>query len=226
MGIGDALDRAFAGEDCELVRADETSRPMSIAPWTCDATASDHEMFVSRCQGPTLDVGCGPGRLSAALLARGVDAVGIDISHEAVRLARARGAVALQADVFDHFPGRKRWPYVLLADGNIGLGGDPLRLLRRVASLLATDGSALIDLAGTTGATTHEQVRLRIGHRYSVTFDWATVGTGAIHELARAAGLEVARMDHSSGRWVATLRHCGHYIPTPEPLYPVTITRT
>ena len=50
-----------------------------------------------------------------------------------------RGAVgrpALRRDVFEPLPGTGRWQTVLLADGNVGLGGDPLRVLRRAAELL------------------------------------------------------------------------------------------
>ncbi|HEY3143875.1 MAG TPA: class I SAM-dependent methyltransferase, partial [Acidimicrobiales bacterium] len=50
--------------------------------------------------GPVLDVGCGPGRLVHALLARGRAALGIDLSPSAVAEAKARGALVLRRDVF------------------------------------------------------------------------------------------------------------------------------
>jgi 2-polyprenyl-3-methyl-5-hydroxy-6-metoxy-1,4-benzoquinol methylase len=95
MSTSEALDRAFAGEMCELVHPDGSSRTMAIEGWQQNATAADLELFVDRCHGPTLDVGCGPGRLTAALTERGVDALGIDISLEAVRQTRDRGAPAV-----------------------------------------------------------------------------------------------------------------------------------
>ena len=43
-----------------------------------------------------------------------------------------RGVAALLRDVFDPVPGEGRWETALLADGNIGIGGDPVALLERV----------------------------------------------------------------------------------------------
>lgn len=206
MTTSEALDRAFAGEPCELVRADGTSRLMPITRWQSEATPADIELFIERCHGPTLDVGCGPGRLTAALTNRGLDTVGVDISGEAVRQTRQRGAAAVQVDIFDDLPGARTWQHVLLADGNIGMGGDPVRLLRRLAELLAPQGSALVELASTSGAV-HDQITLRIGRELSEPFSWATVGIDAIDDLADAAELKVSRIRNSSGRFVATLRH-------------------
>ncbi|WP_239310239.1 methyltransferase domain-containing protein, partial [Frankia sp. Cj3] len=76
--------------------------------------------LLRRCDGPTLDVGCGPGRLTVALTTRGVPVLGIDVAPFAVRLARRAGAAALCRDVFGRVPGERRWSALLLADGNIG----------------------------------------------------------------------------------------------------------
>jgi Methyltransferase domain len=107
--------------------------------WCRDHLAGDATLL-DRCVGSVLDVGCGPGRLTAALNTRGNRALGIDTSAAAVRLARRRGANAVRRDVFDPVPGNGRWRHVLLADGNIGIGGDPLRLLRRCRELLEPGG--------------------------------------------------------------------------------------
>src|SRR5204863_7462240 len=80
---------------------------------------------------PVLDVGCGPGRLVVGLARRGAVALGVDPAPAAVALARGRGAAVLQRSVFDPLPGHGRWRTIVLADGNIGIGGDPVRLLRR-----------------------------------------------------------------------------------------------
>ena len=65
-------------------------------------------------QGPTIDLGCGPGRLVARLIERGVPALGVDQSATAVGLARRSGAPALRRDVFEPLPGTGRWQTVLL----------------------------------------------------------------------------------------------------------------
>ena len=97
-------------------------------------TANSTMRFSDLCTGPTIDLGCGPGRLVARLVERGVPALGVDQSATAVGLARRSGAPALRRDVFEPLPGTGRWQTVLLADGNVGLGGDPWRVLRRAAS--------------------------------------------------------------------------------------------
>lgn len=207
MSAAQALDLAFAGRPCEFVQADGTSRVMAVHRWTRDASPADVTLFIDVCRGPTLDVGCGPGRLTAAVGDRGFYALGIDISAEAVRQTRARGAAAACQDVFADLPGSMAWQHVLLADGNVGLGGDPVRLLRRVAELLADGGSVLVEVAGPGVGTVHEQVCLRVGDRMSPPFDWATVGVDTIDSVAEDAGFVVERLRPHSGRHVATLRH-------------------
>ena len=107
--------------------------------WADPADARDRALL-RRCGGPVLDIGCGPGRMSEHLAHQGVAVLGIDVVPEAVAQTRARGASALHRDVFDRLPGEGRWTCALLADGNIGIGGDPVALLRRVAHLLRPGG--------------------------------------------------------------------------------------
>lgn len=202
----DALDAAYRGQKCELIRADGSSRTLPAARWAGQASKDEIALFVDPCDGSALDVGCGPGRLTEALNKRGVAVLGIDISREAVRLTRKRGAPALCQDIFDERAPKTRWRHVVLADGNIGLGGDPVRLLRRIAELLSPDGTVLVELAATGHMRRHDNVQMRVGGRTTLPFSWATVGTDAITDLAGAAGLCVAGMRRGRGRQVATLR--------------------
>jgi SAM-dependent methyltransferase len=95
------------------------------------------ESIMDSCRGPALDLGCGPGRLTAGLVARGSGALGVDVSAAAVRATRRRGAPAVRRDLFGPLPAEGLWRHALLVDGNIGIGGDPVRLLTRCAALLA-----------------------------------------------------------------------------------------
>jgi hypothetical protein len=53
---------------------------------------------------------------------------------------------ALCRDVYAApLPGEGRWRRVLLADGNIGIGGDPPRLLRRCRRLAGAAGLRVLD---------------------------------------------------------------------------------
>ena len=65
---------------------------------------------------------------------------------EAIWQTRDRGVSAILRNVFERVPAEGRWETVLLADGNLGIGGDPVRLLRRMAQLLAPGGRVVADL--------------------------------------------------------------------------------
>ena len=62
----------------------------------------------------------------------------------------------LRRNIFDPMPGEGSWDTVLLADGNIGIGGSPVNLLRRAAELLDLTGRVVCDLAAPgTGVLRH-----------------------------------------------------------------------
>ncbi|MHA6622454.1 class I SAM-dependent methyltransferase [Pseudonocardia sp. DLS-67] len=179
---------------------------MSLATqrWRTTADQTDQWML-DRCHGPTIDLGCGPGRLVAALRARGVAALGVDSSSLAMRHCALRRAPAVRRDVFDPLPGEGSWRHVLVADGNIGIGGDPAALLRRVASLVRPDGTILVELAP-EGTLWRGEARLR-GNRWDTGpwFPWAVVGADAVTHLARRAGLLVTDVLTRRGRCFAQL---------------------
>ena len=163
------------------------------------------ESVLERCVAPVLDIGSGPGRLTVALAERGLMALGIDVAGTAVDMTRRAGAAALRRDVFAPMPGAGRWRTALLADGNIGIGGDPVVLLRRVAELLHPDGRALVEVEPPGRVTRRSRVRLRRGDRYGDWFDWAYAGVDDIAGLAGAAGLCAAETWTSGGRWFTCL---------------------
>ena len=183
---------------------------LPVGDWRRDFLAGDHALL-TRCQGATLDIGCGPGRLAAALLARRVLALGIDISHDAIALARARGAAVLQRDVFGALPREGSWQHALLADGNIGIGGDPIRLLFRCRELLTPTGTVLLDLQGTGAHLRTDRVRLRAGEVASDWFPWSSLPTGALPAIAAATGFSVQAVWRSAGRWQAELQVTGRW---------------
>ena len=174
-----------------------------VRDWFRERLPGD-EGLLDRCLGPTLDVGCGPGRLTAALLVRGIPCLGIDVSPVAVHVARSRGAAALHRDIHGPVPGERRWSHVLLADGNIGIGGDPTGLLRRCADVLAEGGTVLLDLHAGDRVET-ERVRWVSGSSVGPWFPWSRVGVGAVGAVAAGAGLRVLDRWAVDGRWQAEL---------------------
>lgn len=166
--------------------------------------------LVDRCTGPAVDVGCGPGRVTAELTARGLVCFGIDTSPAAVRLTRRRGAAALRRDVFDPLPGEGRWTNILLVDGNIGIGGDPAALLRRCAQLLRSGGTVLVELDAPGAGLWRGRAYLAWGPaarapRRGPDFRWARLGVDAAEELAAEAGLRLRAVFALDDRWFAEL---------------------
>lgn len=150
------------------------------------------------CRGPVLDVGCGPGRMVEALAQRGLAALGVDLAVTAVDLTRSRGAVALVRDLYCRVPGEGRWPTVLVLDGNVGIGGDVDRLLRRVRGLLARDGRAIVEADPDVWADEQMTMRFaRDGVALGPSFPWAVVGAEPLGRRAVGAGL------YAVGDWSA-----------------------
>lgn len=205
----EAFDAAFSGQSCEVVRADGTTYALATSLWSGEATAADLALFVEPCHGPTVDIGCGPGRLTAALASVGCEVLGVDSSETAVRLTRARGAMALQLDVLGDLQIGTQWSHVLLADGNVGLGGDPVRLLRRMRDLIHENGTVLVELAAEGVPSGPEQLRLKVGDDISTPFAWSALSTDDIERTACAAGLVVMGVRTLGQRVVATLRPRG-----------------
>ena len=177
---------------------------LPVEAWVDEADSSD-EALLRHCTDPTLDVGCGPGRMAQALVLRGLRVLGVDVVPEAVQQTRARGVAALRRDVFQTLPGEGRWACVLLADGNIGIGGDPMALLRRVRGLLRPGGRAVVDLAPFGEGLVIRVVRVESDGWRSDGFRWALVGADVIEELALAAGLRAESVHEHRGRWHAVL---------------------
>jgi SAM-dependent methyltransferase len=204
LRVGGPFDIALRGGRCVLELAGGELVELPSARWHGHPDSFD-ELLLARCAGPTLDVGCGPGRLTSALADRGVPALGIDVSPVAVELTRRRGAAAVCADVFGAVPDEGRWRHVLLADGNVGIGGDPAALLRRVADLLAPTGTALVEVDRPGTGLRRQNARLVRPGRPAGWFPWASLGVDAVAAPAAEAGLAVRGTENVAGRWFAEL---------------------
>ncbi len=203
--IGHLYEQALAGYSRpQIEHADGRVSPLDAQRWL--RTVPGDGSLIGRCAGPVLDVGAGPGRLTVALAARGIPALAIDITPYAVVLARSAGALALQRDVFGPLPGTGRWATILLADGNIGIGGDPAALLRRAATLLRPGGAVLAEVSSPGTAPRRELVRLRTADGPGPWFPWAWLDPGHVEQLAAWCGLHPAAVWSDSGRWFTLLR--------------------
>jgi SAM-dependent methyltransferase len=216
--------------DCWLHTPGGGRRRLPLRRWMADADEQDAAVVASVLgTHPTmagaslsvLDIGCGPGRLTAALSRAGCHALGLDISARAVEITRARGGLAVQGDVFGPVTGTGEWHRVLLADGNLGIGGDPVRLLARAAQLLAPGGAVVADVERAGGiwrgtawlesgrdhvdgsdhldSLDHPDSLDRLGG----PLPWAWVGAAAVPALAAATGLTAEPVRHLARRSIA-----------------------
>jgi len=184
--------------------SDGSAIPLRVDRYLGPADATD-ERLLTDVRGPVLDVGCGPGRHLHALAARGVFALGVDLSPVAVDLARGGGARAIVASIFDELPGSGTWRSALLLDGNIGIGGAPARLLSRIGTLLSGDGEVLVELDHPDTATATMRARIETAQRASSWFPWARVSAAGVGPVARAGGFAVSETWSLADRWFARL---------------------
>jgi SAM-dependent methyltransferase len=206
--IGELYEQALAGAAAPVIEhQDGRVSPLLAQRWL--RAAPGDESLLSRCGRPTLDVGAGPGRLTLALAERGVPALAVDVTPHAVTMARSSGALALQRDVFGRLPGTGRWATVLLADGNIGIGGDPAALLQRAGHLLMPAGAVVAETGAPGSPGRRELVRLRTSDACGDWFPWAWIGADHIVPLGGQAGLRVTEQWADSGRWFTVLTRAG-----------------
>jgi SAM-dependent methyltransferase len=213
--LGHLYDRALGGERCWIRHEDGEVRALPAHRWLgarCPGDVSGDafdevfdEAVTRMCIGPTIELGCGPGRLIARLIQRGIPALGIDRSATAIRLASRGGAPAMLGDVFEPLPGVGLWQTVLLVDGNVGLGGDPRRILGRAAELLGRGGRCVAEFDADAIGVRARWVRLESARDVGPWFRWASVGADSAAALAAQVGLTLTSVQLIGGRVVASL---------------------
>ena len=179
-------------------------RELEVDRWLNDADAVDLRILERVC-GPVLDVGCGPGRHVEALTRREIQVLGMDLTPDFVAAARGSQRPVILHSVFDPVPGGAKWNWVLMLDGSIGIGGDPVALLRRVGCLLASGGQGLVETEPPEQRSERLTMVIQSETSRDSWFDWATVSASDVARVARAAHFGLADHWEDSGRWFAQL---------------------
>ena len=155
------------------------------------------------CVGPTLDVGCGPGRMTQLLAERGDIVLGIDVVPEAIWQTRDRGVAAILRDVFEDVPAEGRWqtccsPMATSASAATPCGccAGSRSCSAPVAASSPTSRRPAPDC--TRGRATNSR------RPTSEPFPWSVVGADAIGELVAAGALHGETLDVGD-RWVGAL---------------------
>jgi SAM-dependent methyltransferase len=178
---------------------------LDLCTWARPANGLER-MVLRDLRGPVLEVGCGPGRLVAALAEAGTVALGIDTSPFALELAARRGASTYNGSIFGPVPDEGCWESALLVDGSIGIGGDPVVLLRRVHAVLRPGGIALVEVRPPGAPSSRGVAAVEHALGTFETIAWAELGVDQLHEVAARAGFDVERRRRIGARWFGWLR--------------------
>ena len=167
--------------------------------------------FLRSVAGPVVDIGCGPGRAAAYLREQGTVALGLDASARLADLARANGALCVNQNVFDPVPFEGRWHSVLLLDGNIGIGGDPRKMLGRLSEIVESGGRAYVEVDA-VGPTQQLIVREHRHGSVGAPFAWAVLSMTGIDDLIadsewRCHAVHTIRDRPAGERWPGTSRN-------------------
>ncbi|MGW0161933.1 SAM-dependent methyltransferase [Mycobacterium sp. NPDC003323] len=204
---GQLYEEALGGQRCWVRHSDGRRHLLPVHKWLVGTHAdrSFDRAIVELSSGPTIDLACGPGRLVAGLVQRGLPALGVDKSESAAELARTSGVPVLCCDLFGPLPGVGRWQTALLADGNVGLGGDPWRVLQRAADLLRRGGQCLVEFDTRTVGVDRQWVRLESAEGNGPWFRWASVGLDCAARIAADVGLALRAVHPVGDRVIASL---------------------
>jgi SAM-dependent methyltransferase len=212
---GEGLQGSSGADGAPVVRfRDGSVLSLDLDRYLAPADEID-ERVLDGLTGPVLDVGCGPGRHLHALAARGVFALGVDLSPVAVALAVGGGGRAIVGDIFGDLPGSGTWRSALLLDGNIGIGGCPVRLLERLSVLLGELGVLVVELDPPGTPSGAAQARIETGGHASGWFRWARVAAQDMGPIASAGGFVSGEPWSMAGRWFVRC-HRGESPPGPS----------
>ena len=187
------------------VSAERVETVLCLDDWTHPADEDDQAML-ALCEGPTLDVGCGPGRLTEALVERGHVVLGIDVARDAVgrTLDAGRGGhpsrrvlAAPRRGPVVHRPARRRQRRHRRRPGGAAAPARPSCSTRAAGSWSSWPHPAR--------RSAPAGPRCAAGTWSAAAFRWSVVGVDVIDAVAKDAGFEAAMTHRFGDRWCAVL---------------------
>ncbi len=178
----------------QVSACDGSRFPLELSEWCSPADAVDRHALTRLAdhlppRATIIDLACGPGRHAAYLAALGMQVLGVDLAPAALTRAGSGRVAVLRRDILGPLPGAHAWDAALLLDGNVGIGGEPHRLLGRVFELLTVAGRLLVEVDA--GVSDRRTLQLHHGQRSSTPFAWARITSRDLANPARQAGLDV-----------------------------------
>jgi SAM-dependent methyltransferase len=173
-------------------------------------------------KGRVLDIGCGAGRHSLFLQAKGLEVTGIDVSPLAIRVCKARGLKdARLMSIDDVGPSLGKFDTILMLGNNFGLLSNKIKarvLLRRFLKMMNPKGRIIAEsleiykppvdsahrryhLLNIRRGRMPGQVKIRIRYRNLATpwFDYLLASKKEMKEILKGTGWRAKRFFSSKG---------------------------
>jgi len=224
--FGQELWAAYNGQQvCEIVERDDgyfSSRPIfgvyfsEFKDWP-----SIEQKAMKFVRGKVLDIGCGAGRHSLYLQARGFDVNSIDNSPLAVKVCKLRGlrkVKLMSLEQIDFSPGT--FDTILMLGGNFSLLGNPSKAKKILAKLRKISSKNAVLIAETRDPYKTEnplhlqyhkqnraerklsgQSRIRVRHEKTVTrwIEWMILSKEEMKQLLEGTGWKVRKFIENEG---------------------------
>ncbi len=200
--------RADDGRRTSLVSTHGAVLAVPVERWFGEPSPADPRTL-RLAVGPVLDIGCGPGATCSRSRRPTCRSLVSTSPTHSCGGPRRDGASVIRRSVFDDVPGAGEWMTCLLLDGNIGIGDDPVALLRRTREVYAPAVAYSLRQSRPAASPRRDDVHVQLDARRGPRFAWGSVSIDRLRTVAAAVGMPVVRCWSADGRWFAWLDRDG-----------------
>ncbi len=205
--LGNLYDRALDGERCWLRHDDGRVDRLPVRSWLGGRNADerfDHAV-VGLCNGPTIDWVAALDVWWRTWSSAECPRSGSTSRPPPSSWRAAAAPRPCAATCSNRCRGPAGGTTVLLADGNVGLGGDPRRICGGPANCCVSGGRCVAEFDSAIDGIDTGWVRLESSRTIGPWFRWASVGIDCAARLADDVGLAVDGSPPDRRRVVASL---------------------